>query len=91
MMHPVIIALIDDHLQGVRDTEKDREFLKEAAQEFYVATIAEANELFQHVGATKWDAVCDKYCARIGFLRATNALARAKMGKPWRPARTLSS
>ncbi|OGG58129.1 hypothetical protein A2853_01275 [Candidatus Kaiserbacteria bacterium RIFCSPHIGHO2_01_FULL_55_17] len=89
--HPVIQPLIDDHLSGVPDSEKDRKFLEEGSQEFYVATVAEARDYLRQWSILTWDAKRDEYCARIGFLRAVTALARAKMGKSFRPARIMSS
>lgn len=94
-LHPVITALINDHLDGLPDTvqvRQDRAFLKEASREFWVVTVAEARTLLEPlVGSSPLAPAFNEYCARIGFLRASNALSRSKMGKSWRPARTLSS
>lgn len=88
----VMLMLIEDHLSGTADVEDDLGFLLEAAKEFYVVTRTEALELLEHhFGLKSLPPEFDEICARIGFLRATNALARHKMGKSWRPARTMSS
>ena len=88
----IIRTLIEDHLAGVPDIDADRKFMEEASKEFYVATVAEAQELLQRLfGVRKMASELDDYCARIGFLRASNALSRAKMGKSWRQARVMSS
>jgi hypothetical protein len=96
LLNPTIKALIDDHLAGVPNSDADRKFLEEAAHEFYIATTAEATEAYQkYIGGQPVDPsfyrAFDDYFARIGFLRASNALARKNMGKPWRLARTMSS
>gem|GEM_PF-7028602 len=90
-VHPVIATLIQDHLHGVPNSDDDRKFLEQASQEFYVVTVTEARDLLRRYSIMTWDAERDEYCARIGFIRAVNALARAKMGKPYKPARIMQS
>jgi hypothetical protein len=90
-LHGVIRDLIDDHLSGVLGADADRQFLEEASAEFYIVTVAETKEqLAQHFRSAYWNPQLDELCARIAFLRASNALSRRKMGKSWRPARSMS-
>ena len=94
--HPVIKMLIDDHFAGLSGSEEirnDRQFMEEFSPEFYVVSVAEAQELVaRHFGYLKaLSRELDDVCARIGFLRTTNALARKKLGKSWRPARIIRS
>lgn len=89
-LHPVIRGLIEDHFEGMMGDKSDRTFFETNATDFYVATVAEAKEQLQRRGVP-WDDEIDRLCAAIGFLRTSNAFARHKLGKPWKPGRKLSS
>jgi len=83
--HPRIVELVRDEFSDVPgDTSADQKWMIEAAQDHYLATVAEALEMQELV---KLPDYLDAKCAAIGFLRGFRAFIRHKQGRSWPVAR----